>query len=181
MAGLRRIKVSANQLTVSAIVLSACMGIALWHVQDYSWVLLLIPVGLLIRMALNALDGMMARTYNMQSKKGEILNEFGDVVSDVIIYIPLIKLNADYAFVIWIFVILGILNEFAGILGKAINGARRYDGPMGKSDRAFFTGFFCLLCFFWQKQLSANIGYVYSIAILLLIVSTYNRLSKSLN
>ena len=45
--------------------------------------LLVVPIGLLIRMALNALDGMMARTYNMQSKLGEVLNEIGDVISDL--------------------------------------------------------------------------------------------------
>lgn len=49
-------------------------------------VFLALPIGLLIRMALNALDGMMARTYNQTSKKGELLNEIGDVVSDVFVF-----------------------------------------------------------------------------------------------
>ncbi|MEO6453063.1 MAG: CDP-alcohol phosphatidyltransferase family protein [Ginsengibacter sp.] len=42
-------------------------------------------------MALNALDGMMARIYNQQTKKGEVLNELGDVISDLFIFFPLLK------------------------------------------------------------------------------------------
>jgi CDP-diacylglycerol--glycerol-3-phosphate 3-phosphatidyltransferase len=37
-------------------------------------------------------------------------------------------------------VILALLSELAGVLGWAIAHTRRYDGPMGKSDRAFIFG-----------------------------------------
>ena len=53
----------------------------------------MVPIGLLLRMALNALDGMMARTYNMQSKLGEVLNEIGDVISDLFIFIPMTQIK----------------------------------------------------------------------------------------
>ena len=33
----------------------------------------------------------------------------------------------------------------AGVLAALIGGGRRYDGPMGKSDRAFVFGLICLL------------------------------------
>jgi CDP-diacylglycerol--glycerol-3-phosphate 3-phosphatidyltransferase len=35
---------------------------------------------------------------------------------------------------------LAILSEFAGVLGPAIGASRRYDGPLGKSDRALVFG-----------------------------------------
>jgi CDP-diacylglycerol--glycerol-3-phosphate 3-phosphatidyltransferase len=44
-----------------------------------------------------------------------------------------------------LFVIVGIFAEMAGVLGAAIGGTRRYDGPMGKSDRAFLFGCIALL------------------------------------
>jgi len=44
--------------------------------------------GLFIRMALNALDGMLAKEYALQSKKGAMLNEMGDVLSDIALYLP---------------------------------------------------------------------------------------------
>lgn len=41
-----------------------------------------------IRMALNALDGMLARECNQQTRLGAILNETGDVISDIALYLP---------------------------------------------------------------------------------------------
>ena len=32
------------------------------------------------------------------------------------------------------------LSEFAGALGPTVGASRRYDGPLGKSDRAFIFG-----------------------------------------
>ena len=130
-------------------------------------------------MALNALDGMMARTYNMQSKLGEILNEFGDVVSDLFIYLPLIKLVGVKWYFVLGFVILSILNEFAGVMAKIISGERRYDGPMGKSDRAFLIGAVCLVYFFWPN-IYQYINYVFLAAMALLVLSTFNRLRNGL-
>ena len=60
--------VTANQLTVAAIVLSLGLGFSLWFADGWNLGYLIVPVGLLLRMALNALDGMMARIHNMQSK-----------------------------------------------------------------------------------------------------------------
>ena len=39
-----------------------------------------------------------------------------------------------------VFAVMAILTEFTGILTQVIGGKRRYDGPMGKSDRAFVWG-----------------------------------------
>ena len=51
-------------------------------------VFLLIPVWLLVRMALNAIDGMLAREFGQKSGLGAYLNEIGDVVSDAALYAP---------------------------------------------------------------------------------------------
>ena len=40
-------------------------------------------------MALNALDGMLAREFNQKSRLGAVLNELGDVVSDTALYLPI--------------------------------------------------------------------------------------------
>jgi CDP-diacylglycerol--glycerol-3-phosphate 3-phosphatidyltransferase len=37
-------------------------------------------------------------------------------------------------------VLLALISEYAGVLGPMIGASRRYDGPMGKSDRAFCFG-----------------------------------------
>ena len=36
--------------------------------------------------------------------------------------------------------LLALFSEYAGVLGAMVGASRRYDGPMGKSDRAFVFG-----------------------------------------
>ncbi len=175
---LYKLKFTANHITLLAMLLSVMLGIGFW-IHPYGKMFLVLPAGLLFRMALNALDGMMARTFNMQSKIGEILNEFGDIVSDIFIYFPLVKLPGLNALLLLAFVLMAILNEFAGVLAKAISGTRRYDGPMGKSDRAFLAGLICLVFYFW-KDLSNFINYVFIFALILLLISTFIRLKNAL-
>ncbi|WP_326980952.1 CDP-alcohol phosphatidyltransferase family protein [Chryseobacterium sp. MYb264] len=177
---LHRNKITANQITISSILLSAIIGILFWNAEHSKWFFLSLPIGLLIRMALNALDGMMARKFNQISKLGEVLNEVGDIVSDVIIFFPLLKFQPESLYLIIIFIVLSIINEFSGLLGKVIGKDRRYDGPMGKSDRALLLGLYGLLIFF-GVNISGISNYIFGIIIALLIISTFTRLKKSLH
>ena len=172
-------KITANQITISAILLSAIIGFCFWNADDYHILYLALPVGLFTRMALNALDGMMARTYAQQSKLGEVLNELGDVVSDLLIYFPLLKFEPEINYLVVIFLCLTIINEFAGVLGKTLNGERRYDGPMGKSDRAMLVGLYGLLGFF-NISINSIAQWIFAAIILLLMLSTFLRIKRAL-
>ena len=76
------IGVTANMVTIFAVMLSIIAGLTIWQYPDKNWPLLLLPVILLLRMALNAIDGMLAKEHQMASKLGAILNELGDGCSD---------------------------------------------------------------------------------------------------
>ncbi len=178
LTGLYKLGISANMITWAAILLSACTGIIVW-MHPFGKSFLLLPLVLLVRMALNALDGMMARIYNMKSKAGEVLNELGDVVSDICIFFPLIKLFQLNLYILLGFIFLSVINEYAGILGKAVSGARRYEGPMGKSDRAFVIGLLSLVLFF-SKGLMPYLDVIFTTFIFLLIISTSVRTFKTL-
>ncbi|MGH1519569.1 CDP-alcohol phosphatidyltransferase family protein [Chryseobacterium sp. JK1] len=177
---LHKNKISANQITISSILLSAGIGLLFWNADISKWFFLSLPIGLLIRMALNALDGMMARKFNQTSKLGEVLNEVGDIVSDVIIFFPLLKFQPESLYFIIIFILMSIINEFSGLIGKVVGKERRYDGPMGKSDRALIVGLYGLLIFF-GVSITGISHYIFGILIFLLLVSTYTRLKKSLH
>ncbi|HCM33853.1 CDP-alcohol phosphatidyltransferase family protein [Chryseobacterium sp.] len=172
--------ITANQITISSILLSVIIGVLFWNADISKWFFLSLPIGLLLRMALNALDGMMARRFNQTSKLGEVLNEVGDIVSDVIIFFPLLKFQPESLYLIVIFIVLSIINEFAGLMGKIVGKERRYDGPMGKSDRALMLGLYGLLIFFGVSITTIS-SYIFGAIILLLFISTYTRLKKSLN
>jgi CDP-diacylglycerol--glycerol-3-phosphate 3-phosphatidyltransferase len=135
---LARSGVTPNQVTVAALVMSVLAGaaIALWPCSP--WPLLALPVVLLARMALNAVDGMLAREHALTSPLGAILNEVGDVTADAALYLPLGLAPALDARLVVAAVVVAGLTELVGVTAATVGASRRYDGPMGKSDRAFW-------------------------------------------
>ena len=131
--------VTANQITLAAVVLAFAIGAALL-MCDGRLVLLLLPLGLFLRMALNAIDGMLAREHGQASKLGAILNELGDVVADAAMYLPLALRPEFPPLPLVVLVLLAVIVEMTGVIGVQIGASRRYDGPFGKSDRAFVFG-----------------------------------------
>jgi len=137
--------VTANQVTVAAMLLSLVTGAALVVLHEQRWALLIVPAALLLRMALNAIDGMLAREHGMQSALGGLLNELGDVVSDIALYVPFGLVAGISPVVVTATIALAVLSEMTGVCAVQIGASRRYDGPMGKSDRAFAFGLLAVL------------------------------------
>ena len=131
--------VSANQVTVATLALAVAVAgvIALWPTPAP---LLLLPPVLFLRMALNALDGMLAREFQQPTSLGAVLNELGDVLADAALYLPLVLIPGVSATLVVALVLLALLSEFCGVAAVQIGARRRYDGPMGKSDRALLLG-----------------------------------------
>lgn len=136
--------VTANQVTVAAALLSLAAGAAIAWRPAARWPLLLVPAALFARMALNAVDGMLAREHGQASPLGAILNELGDVVSDAALYLPLALVPGFRPALVVLVVLLAALTEMTGVVAVQIGASRRYDGPTGKSDRAAVFGAVCL-------------------------------------
>lgn len=171
--------VTANQVTLAAVGLSLAGGVAVYIGQYQACWLLSIPGMLFARMALNAVDGMLAREHDMQSALGAVLNEMGDVVSDTVLYLPFAFLPGVPATAIVTLVILGILVEMMGVVAVQIGASRRYDGPFGKSDRAFFFGLAALLLGF-GLQAGPWLNILLLIAVLLSLLTLVNRARRAL-
>ena len=137
---LARAGVTPNQVTLAALLLSLIAGAVLALFPASPATLLAIPAVMLVRMALNALDGMLAREYKLQTVAGGFLNELCDVLSDAALYLPFTLVLPAAAAWIVLFTIFAILTEFSGVLTLALGASRRSDGPMGKSDRAALIG-----------------------------------------
>lgn len=136
--------IRANAVTVLAALLSILVGLSLlvWHTS--AWSLLVLPAFLIVRMAMNAMDGMLAREHGQQTPLGGLLNELGDVISDAALYLPLALVVGLHPALIVLIVVLGIIGEMTGVVSQVLGGERRYDGPMGKSDRALVFGVLAL-------------------------------------
>ena len=131
--------VTANAVTIAAVVLSLGYGAAIVATVGAAGVLLALPAVLLVRMGLNAVDGMIAREHGQASRLGLFLNEIGDVVADAAIYLPLaLALAPGLGLLAGLMAVAFALTELAGVLARAAGGERRYDGPFGKSDRAAY-------------------------------------------
>ncbi len=129
--------VTANQVTVATGVASLILG-AWLAIEHRGWILL--PVFLFIRMALNAIDGMLANEHNQKTRFGAVLNELTDVVSDAALTMPFATLEGWNPLAVCGAIFFAALTEMAGALGLTIGSTRRYDGPFGKSDRALAVG-----------------------------------------
>jgi CDP-diacylglycerol---glycerol-3-phosphate 3-phosphatidyltransferase len=176
--GLARIGITANQITVTALLLSLGAGCLIAWAHG-GRMLLLLPIVLLVRMALNAMDGMLAREHNQVSALGAILNELGDVISDVGLYLPLAMVPGFDPRRGVAVVILSMLTEMAGVIAIQIGASRRYDGPLGKSDRAFIFGMIGLLLGFGAR-IERAIPYVLVAMIVLLLLTIVNRARHAL-
>jgi CDP-diacylglycerol--glycerol-3-phosphate 3-phosphatidyltransferase len=136
---LAKMGVTANGVTVAALILSFVVGLACWLVPNPR-VLLLLPIALFVRMGLNAIDGMLAREHGQKSVLGGFLNEVSDVLSDAFLYLPLAWRPEFCGSAVALFCMMAFLTEFVGVVAVSQGASRRYDGPMGKSDRAFLFG-----------------------------------------
>jgi CDP-diacylglycerol--glycerol-3-phosphate 3-phosphatidyltransferase len=171
--------VRANQVTVFACVLSVALGVFLLTSQD-PHLFFLLPAVLLIRMALNAADGMLAREFGQSTKLGVYLNELADVVSDIFLYLPFAHLHGLSPFWIWNVVVLAVVTEMAGTVAVMAGASRRYDGPMGKSDRALIFGAMGLWVGF-AGGLPAPVASLFPRAmVVLLVLTVVNRVHKGL-
>lgn len=170
--------VTANQVTLAALLLSVLTGLVLAIFPHYTlyWIL---PVVLFIRMALNALDGMLARECRQQSRLGAVLNEFGDVIADVALYLPFLLLPGSHPTLVLTMLLCTVLSEFAGVLTQAIGGGRSYAGPMGKSDRAMVFGGWGIALNLWP-DVAVWSNMLWGLVTLLLIWTIINRCSSVL-
>ena len=156
--------ITANQVTLFTLLACCACGYWVWAQEDMRWFWLL-PPAYFLRMALNAMDGMLAKEHNQASRLGAILNEVSDFLGDAAMYLPFAKLVSAKLW--WLTIGAAWATELAGLFGIR----RRYDGPMGKSDRAFVFG---AAAIFWQWTEA-----ILAAIIVLCGVTIWNRLRRS--
>ncbi|NHB59483.1 CDP-alcohol phosphatidyltransferase family protein [Acinetobacter sp. 194] len=181
--------VTANQVTLVAMFISIALALFLYQyylTHPPSYLLLLFPIWMLVRMAFNAIDGMLAREFHHQSKLGAFYNELSDVIADTALYLCLMAFSFIDAKLLLLVTFFAILSEYTGVMAPLVGAERRYDGPMGKSDRAFAFGFLATFIFVFSlisnrsDILSYIINGVLAIMLILLMMTIYNRIKNSI-
>lgn len=176
---LASIGATPNQVTVAALAGSVAVGVLIAIRPGERWTVLLLAPFLCLRMALNAVDGMLAREHGMKSSLGAFLNELGDVASDTALYLPLALVPGIQPGLVVVSVVLSAMSEMAGVIAAQVGGSRRYDGPMGKSDRAFVFGALGLALGLGAPA-GRWIAVVLAVVALLLVWTIANRVRRGL-
>ena len=167
--------VTANQVTLAAMLISLALGLGLFLNTDSSRAFLLLPLWMFLRMAFNAVDGMLAREFGQQSPLGAYFNELSDVLSDAALYLPFVAVAPFGWGSVGAVIFLSAVSEMAGALGPMVGAPRQYDGPMGKSDRAFLFGALGL----WLGlvgSLPDDAFWIMPVAALAILLNTFNRI-----
>jgi hypothetical protein len=98
--------VTANQVTLTSLVGSVLVGAFLCRFAAHSVLFAILPAWLVARTAFAAIDGTLAIEFGQKSRLGGILNEAGDVVSDIALFLPLAFVSS----------VLGRLGRFGCLL-----------------------------------------------------------------
>jgi phosphatidylglycerophosphate synthase len=92
-------------------------------------------VAAVVRTALNALDGLVAKRTGLARPWGEVLNESCDRLADLALLSGLALAPGVSLLLGAGAIVLVLLSSYLAILSKAAGGRRQYGGPMGKADR----------------------------------------------
>lgn len=171
--------ITPNALTCLTLVASVVVGVVVAVQAGRTSFLLLLPPWLLMRLALNTLDGMLAREYDLKTPLGAVLNEVSDVVCDAALMLPFSRVAGMPSSLVVLFVVAALISEVAGLAALAApGGARRYDGPLSKPDR---TAAFALLALLLGCGLPAGAWTTALIAalVLLSLLTTVNRVRRA--
>lgn len=178
LASLTRCHITPNQITLLALFLSIAYGLALACYPQKPCLWLGLPVFMFVRMALNAIDGMLANYSNQKTPLGAILNEMCDQVSDAALILPFVLVAGIHPALLIAVAMLALLVEFAGVVALAAGSNRRFDGPMGKSDRAFAFGLLGLLTGLQVAGIWLNA--ILAVVLLLSLWTLFNRIKRAL-
>src|SRR5947207_1013528 len=121
---------------LAALVAASCF----WNSERYRWLLIIGPLFCYLRLWLNMLDGMVAVSAGKASRRGEILNDLPDRVSDIIIFVGLAHSGLMNPLIGYWAAILAVLTAYVGLFGQALGVQREFGGLMSKPWRMVALG-----------------------------------------
>jgi CDP-diacylglycerol--glycerol-3-phosphate 3-phosphatidyltransferase len=135
-AYLARSGVTANQVTITSLFGSVVVGALLCVFAAEHGLFAILPVWLTARTACATIDGTLAIEFGQKSRLGGILNEAGDIISEIALFMPLMFVPPFSIAGISLLIALFVASELAGIVPGIAGGERRLEGPLGKVDRS---------------------------------------------
>jgi phosphatidylglycerophosphate synthase len=139
------LNVPPDCITWAALLVSLAAGALVYASSEKPWMAVLAVPLLMGRLALNALDGMVAKQTGKARAAGEVINELSDRLSDVAIFLSLAFRPDIKVHLVLLAMVAMLMVSYVGILGKAVGAERVSSGVLGKADRMMMLMVSCLV------------------------------------
>ena len=137
---------------IAALIAATCF----WKSGATRWLLIIAPVFCYLRLWFNMLDGLVAFAAGKASRRGEILNDLPDRISDVVIFVGVAHSGLMNPLIRYWAAIFALLTSYIGLFGQALGVQRQFGGIMSKPWRMVALHAGAWLTFFLGSQSSAT-------------------------
>jgi len=140
-----------DAVSYSSVVAALIAAICFWKSGELPRLLIIAPLFCLLRLWFNMLDGMIAVAANTATRRGEILNDLPDRISDIIIFVGVAHSGWMNPFFGYWAAIFAVLAAYVGLFGQAVGGQREFGGIMSKPWRMVALSIGAWLTFLLQQ------------------------------
>ena len=177
-------QIHPDSISIASIFAAAAAAICFWGSGDYPLLLLVAPLFAYLRLWCNMLDGMVALASGQASWRGEILNDFPDRISDVLIFVGVAHSGHMHPLLGYWAAIFALLTAYVGTLGQAVGVHRDFSGLMSKPWRMVVlqVGAWITLALVWRNNGQSDLSplTVLDIACLVVIVGCVETMARRL-
>ena len=151
-----RHQVHPDAISYLSVVAALIAAVCFWKSGATRWLLIVAPLFCYLRLWFNMLDGMVAFAAGKASRRGEILNDLPDRISDVVIFMGVAHSGLMNPLIGYWAAISAVLTSYVGLFGQALGVQRQFGGIMSKPWRMVALHVGAWLTFFLMPQPSAN-------------------------
>jgi phosphatidylglycerophosphate synthase len=148
--------IDADAISYLSIVAALIGAIGFWKSGATRWLLIVAPLFCYLRLWFNMLDGLVAVAAGKASRRGEILNDLPDRISDIIIFVGVAHSGLMDPLIGYWAAIFAVLTSYVGLFGQALGVQRQFGGVMSKPWRMVGLSVGAWLTFFLPLQLSST-------------------------
>ena len=124
-----------DAISYLSIVAALIAAICFWKSETTRWLLVIAPLFLYLRLWFNMLDGLVAFAAGKASRRGEIVNDLPDRISDVVIFVGVAHSGLMNPLIGYWAAIFALLTSYVGLFGQALGVQREFCGIMSKPWR----------------------------------------------
>jgi phosphatidylglycerophosphate synthase len=151
-----RQRIHPDAISYLSVLVALIAAFCFWKSGRNRWLLIIGPLFCYLRLWFNMLDGMVAVAAGKASRRGEILNDLPDRVSDIIIFVGVAHSGLMNPLIGYWAAIFAVLTAYVGLFGQALGVQREFGGIMSKPWRMVALHIGAWLTFFWDGRSFAS-------------------------